>query len=214
MITPEPPARVLFGERLARAPRAIGKSFIARAASPAISLILVPQLLCHPVVPATIFEPSCEFLEATPNRRRFGITHTCFSTASVSRPSAGATDGSLECHEPTFRAFRKRFPGDQQVRPVQPSRGSLRLGSTCQSSGLSIGLPRVASLQRRPIFRSLRFDVQAVPIFSSILALTACRSGLPNGTSIGDLSLKDTAEFVSGAPARRDWRVDNQFRRD
>ena len=143
MITPEPPARVLFGERLARAPRAIGKSFIARAASPAISLILVPQLLCHPVVPATIFEPSCEFLEATPNRRRFGITHTCFSTASVSRPSAGATDGSLECHEPTFRAFRKRFPGDQQVRPVQPSRGSLRLGSTCQSSGLLIGLTRV-----------------------------------------------------------------------
>jgi hypothetical protein len=56
-------------------------------------------------------EPSLEFLEATPNRRRFGNTRTCFSTASVSRPSVGATVGLLSATSPLFGAFSKRFPG-------------------------------------------------------------------------------------------------------
>jgi hypothetical protein len=56
-----------------------------------------PQLPCCAL--PRFFEPFLEFLEASPNRRRFGKTRTCFSTASVSRPFADATDASLECHK-------------------------------------------------------------------------------------------------------------------
>ena len=113
-----------------------------------------------------------------------------------------------------FPGVSKRFPGNQRVKLIQPSRASLRLGSTHQSSGLLIGLTRVASLPRRPILRSLRFDVQAVSIFPRSSLSRRVDLGCQTARSKGDLSLKDTAEFVSGPPARRGWRVDNQFRRD
>jgi hypothetical protein len=78
-----------------------------------------------------------------------------------------------------FSGVSKRFPGDQRVRLIQPSRASLRLGSTRQSSGLLIGLTRVASLPRRPKFSD-----------HSGLMFKRCRFfprsshdlGLPNGT--------------------------------
>jgi hypothetical protein len=121
--------------------------------------------------------------------------------SGFSSGNAGAPSSYAWCHELTFRAFRKRFPGDQRVRLVQPSRASLRLGSTRQGSGLLIGLTGVASLPRRPIFRSLRFDVQAVSIFSRSSLSRRVDLGGQTARSIGDLSLKDTAEFVSGPPA-------------
>jgi hypothetical protein len=65
-----------------------------------------------------------------------------------------------------------------------------------------------------PAPANLRFDVQAVSIFSRSSLSRDVDLGCQTACYIGDLRFKRTAEFVSGAPARRGWRVDNQFRRD
>jgi hypothetical protein len=46
--------------------------------------------------------------------RRFGTTRVCFSTVSVSRPSASATDKPLECQQETFA----EPPRNRRSRPL------------------------------------------------------------------------------------------------
>jgi hypothetical protein len=71
--------------------------------------------------------------------RRFGTRHACFSTASISRPSAGTTDGALECLKQTHAPLFDYFVG--KLKQCQGNFEAERFGGVEVDHKLELGRP-------------------------------------------------------------------------